>query len=210
MRKLFSTAAVAALMISAAAATSANAATTLNFEITNIDVTVTPGGGFCLGCSVSATPTPATTTTPITFSLGAGQSNTFQFVDFDLHGLGVGSATIDATLTFDSPISGSVGSSGDADYFKIIVPFVGFISGGSLTWNPVYPNNPITTADGSTFSVSFQDLEGIQVGKHVADYVTITADSVAVPEPATWALMIGGFGMAGGMLRRRRAIAVAA
>ncbi|MDP3370868.1 MAG: PEPxxWA-CTERM sorting domain-containing protein [Brevundimonas sp.] len=27
----------------------------------------------------------------------------------------------------------------------------------------------------------------------------------AVPEPATWALMIGGFGMAGAMLRRRRA-----
>jgi hypothetical protein len=25
-----------------------------------------------------------------------------------------------------------------------------------------------------------------------------------VPEPATWAIMIGGFGMAGAMLRRRR------
>ena len=31
-----------------------------------------------------------------------------------------------------------------------------------------------------------------------------------VPEPASWALMIGGFGMAGAMLRRRRAVAVAA
>ena len=28
----------------------------------------------------------------------------------------------------------------------------------------------------------------------------------AVPEPATWALMIGGFGMAGAVLRRRRRI----
>ena len=29
----------------------------------------------------------------------------------------------------------------------------------------------------------------------------------AVPEPGTWALMIGGFGMAGAMLRRPRAVA---
>ena len=32
----------------------------------------------------------------------------------------------------------------------------------------------------------------------------------AVPEPATWALMIGGFGMAGAMLRRQRRLARAA
>lgn len=31
----------------------------------------------------------------------------------------------------------------------------------------------------------------------------------AVPEPASWALMIGGFGMAGATLRRRRALSVA-
>ena len=31
-----------------------------------------------------------------------------------------------------------------------------------------------------------------------------------VPEPASWALMISGFGVAGSMLRRRRAVATAA
>jgi hypothetical protein len=33
--------------------------------------------------------------------------------------------------------------------------------------------------------------------------------TAAVPEPATWALMIGGFGLAGGALRRRRMPAAA-
>lgn len=38
----------------------------------------------------------------------------------------------------------------------------------------------------------------------VANYVNLAG---AVPEPATWSMMIAGFGMAGGFLRRRKAIA---
>jgi len=36
--------------------------------------------------------------------------------------------------------------------------------------------------------------------------LTITAVPGSVPEPATWAMMIGGLGIAGGALRRRKAI----
>jgi opacity protein-like surface antigen len=198
MRKFLVAAIAAAGLMSAA---SAHAADTLHFDITNIDVSVANGPSFCLGCAVTATPTSA----PVTFDLGAGEANTFKFVDFDLQGLGFGSATIDATLTFDSPITGSVGSTGSANY----VEFLGFLTAGSLTWSPVLPNNPITTANGSTFDVSFQDLSGLKGGSHVADYVTITAENV-VPEPASWALMISGFGMAGSMLRRRRTAAALA
>jgi len=37
----------------------------------------------------------------------------------------------------------------------------------------------------------------------------VSVDTAPVPEPATWALMISGFGLAGTALRRRRALSVA-
>ncbi|WP_293903916.1 FxDxF family PEP-CTERM protein [Phenylobacterium sp.] len=46
-------------------------------------------------------------------------------------------------------------------------------------------------------------------GTNAASY-SGTLNIAAVPEPATWALMIGGFGGAGMMLRSRRRLAVAA
>ena len=42
------------------------------------------------------------------------------------------------------------------------------------------------------------------------DAVSIASVSGAVPEPASWALMIGGFGLVGGALRRRRSAALMA
>ncbi|HET6969521.1 MAG TPA: PEPxxWA-CTERM sorting domain-containing protein [Phenylobacterium sp.] len=41
------------------------------------------------------------------------------------------------------------------------------------------------------------------------DDVSVRGPAGAVPEPAAWALMIGGFGLAGAALRRRRVVAVA-
>jgi hypothetical protein len=54
-------------------------------------------------------------------------------------------------------------------------------------------------------TVTFQGEDG-----HAAiDDISVNAQG-GVPEPAAWALMIGGFGLTGAALRRRRQVAVAA
>ncbi|MGZ3403672.1 MAG: PEPxxWA-CTERM sorting domain-containing protein [Phenylobacterium sp.] len=49
-------------------------------------------------------------------------------------------------------------------------------------------------------SMTFTQVDGV-------DGMILAGVSLGVPEPASWALMIGGFGLAGAALRRRRAIA---
>jgi hypothetical protein len=72
-------------------------------------------------------------------------------------------------------------------------------------------------SDFSAFLDYRDDFTGFQRVFSYEDTVVGSADSnwglvttfntAAIPEPATWALMIGGFGMAGVALRRRRALA---
>ena len=68
------------------------------------------------------------------------------------------------------------------------------------------------TGNGSPTTISLSALNGGNAGVFF-DKISVTTEpglggsSGGVPEPATWALMISGFGMAGVMLRRRRALA---
>ena len=62
-------------------------------------------------------------------------------------------------------------------------------------------------ATGTSSVLTFTDLNTGSPYGAALDNVSISA---GVPEPASWALMIGGFGLAGSALRRRRALAVAA
>ena len=56
---------------------------------------------------------------------------------------------------------------------------------------------------------STADIYGMRFGgNYLLASGTATGDLPAVPEPATWALMILGFGGAGAMIRRRK-VAVA-
>jgi hypothetical protein len=75
-------------------------------------------------------------------------------------------------------------------------------------------NTSVSNCDNLTsFSICAVQFDPAKVGvsfNYGGPLPSYTVSSYAVPEPATWAMMIAGFGLMGGALRRRRAQAVAA
>jgi hypothetical protein len=59
-------------------------------------------------------------------------------------------------------------------------------------------------------SVVFSDTGANGTSRITLTGLTLETAGAAVPEPATWAMMIGGMGLAGGALRRRKAVAAIA
>jgi len=55
----------------------------------------------------------------------------------------------------------------------------------------------------------FDNEAGLALGRQVGAYALASTAFDAVPEPATWAMMILGFGAAGAVMRRRRALGLA-
>ena len=81
-------------------------------------------------------------------------------------------------------------------------PNLGVPEGGVIHIHPGFmaPNGIVEDGGGLDepfFANANFKLPGFQVAR-------ITVDLVSVPEPATWAMMIAGFGMAGAAARRRQ------
>jgi PEP-CTERM motif-containing protein len=90
------------------------------------------------------------------------------------------------------------------DYVRLQVLWDGVVvedlGGGPLGWTDFTLDGLIATSDATTLT-----FRGYAAAMSGVDNVSVTASAAAVPEPASWALMISGFGAAGAALRRRRA-----
>jgi len=188
-----------ALLLSTAFAAPATAATQFVFNEADSFVTIVSNDTTCVfgSCSLSAS-----LLTPFdSFSLEVGESQTFDFARFLVSGgFGGGSATIDAQLAFTLPSADPAGAGGTASYLRLGGIFTPGALAGSLIWNT--PSQQLTASDGTKFTVTFGNLVGAQFGQSAVAPVTVRLDSV-VPEPASWALMITGFGLVGAASRRR-------
>jgi hypothetical protein len=185
------------------AASTASAATMMfQFDSANSSINITHDSTFCFGsCQLSAN-----LMTPFSdITLSQGQSQTFDFAQFHIApGFGGGKADVTANLAFIVPDAGPASTDGKAIYGTL----GGVLSAGGLVWDD--PVQHFTTSDGSQFTVTFNNISAAGFGNSAIDTITITADSIAVPEPASWALLIVGVGMIGTVLRRRHSFGAAA
>lgn len=135
------------------------------------------------------------------------------------------SSLISLKFTFTSP-EGNDGPLVIGGTTQGYAEFFGIFQGGTLTWqnggqalltwgyndpNLIDPGRMTLTVNGGSFNEGFLGLnEGKKHGLKVKAKFDWDNDPTfgAVPEPSAWALMIGGFGMAGAMIRRRRALAL--
>lgn len=106
------------------------------------------------------------------------------------------------TGTFNgSAITGLANVTGSNNLFYLTGPF--FVDGNGLGFS---------TAAGSAVNlfVTTDTAYRVNAGGLSTGFVTASASAAtaAVPEPATWAMMIGGFGVIGAAARRRRRMTV--
>lgn len=214
---------MAALAATAGLAFAASQANATVFTLDSFDVTANPTDpGLVIQINKLQT-------TPLTFDLGATDPQTFDLFTIytdegDVeNGEDTVAKPISVGFTFSEPLPNAVDpitgeTYGDYDPMYLFGFYIGNSHSGELVWNnggatQMRFGDNLTglmtiTLNGGEFNEGPYGLhEGQRKGLKVRATFDWDNDPIAaVPEPATWTLMIGGFGMAGAMIRRRRAL----
>jgi hypothetical protein len=119
-------------------------------------------------------------------------------ISVDVAGLGSADFT-DDFLLYANNASPNIGM-GD-----ITTGFALLYVGGPLGGYDLQSNFTLTGFSQRNLGASYNTTVGAFSFRSTAETATFQAQLGAVPEPAAWALMIGGFGLTGAILRRRRA-----
>ncbi len=123
-----------------------------------------------------------------------------------------GGTTVSATnpVAFFTNTVGNVGGFVQVLPGFIVQNILGFQNNVFATYDPSTAIGPIPVFNGG-FQSPFQTTGGTLIWQGLNN-LTFTAElaavSGAVPEPATWGLMIAGFGIAGAALRRKPKVSV--
>ena len=155
---------------------------------------------------------------------GAYNDNDFLAGDVLIHSANIGTPT---AITWTAPSAGSIVLSSSAWYAHSIVTrsddvmalLNSTVLGAAVLTNGVTRANQMTLANGM-FTVAAGDILTFDFTKTAGQTfgsiagISATIDFTAagpggVPEPASWALMLGGFGLLGGAVRRRRSTVLA-
>ncbi|WP_372786345.1 PEPxxWA-CTERM sorting domain-containing protein [Phenylobacterium sp.] len=169
------------------------------------DVTANQGSGLIINT--------APDNGPVSFNLTQGNSTTVDLFDIWTPETAVNpddlvAQPISVAFNFTLP-TGFGGSAGGSTDTNIVL---GIFDQGAVNWtNPTtlnFGNGGVLqiSLSNETFNTGFLSFTpGQHNGADVYATFKLVHDSLpGVPEPASWALMIGGFGMAGAALRRRR------
>jgi hypothetical protein len=196
MYKLLATAAVAATMMAAPAAAATSMDGTLAVSILGVSADISPidvgssltvtgfaASGSVTGDFTGLIPQALTSTSPFVATNGSIFSFTSAFGDF--------TGTV-SNVVATGPASNRLLSAYALGTFTPLGTFAGFDPGAASV----------------TFSFT-QNNQGEEAGAIQGGF-TLSTPPAGVPEPASWGMLIVGFGLSGYAMRRRRATTVAA
>lgn len=113
----------------------------------------------------------------------------------------------DLMVTFATPVSGFGVTVDGANTSAATINALAVLADGSSQSISFDGFEPITAKTLTFGSLQIRSVTFSTTDPQGFSFDNFTFDTTAVPEPATWALLIAGFGVIGGDLRRRRALA---